>query len=127
MTLIDTSSWIEALRRDGRADARDRVRKLLIEGQAVWCDLVSLELWNGARGDYERGRLAALEKEIGCLATTDAVWALARTLAKKARKTGKTVPSSDLVISACGFHYQVEIEHCDQHFDTILQLHLSSE
>jgi predicted nucleic acid-binding protein len=127
MTLIDTSSWIEALRRDGRPDVRDRVRKLLVEGQAVWCDLVSLELWNGAHGEYERGRLAALEKEIGSLATTEAVWALARTLAKKARKTGKTVPASDLVISACGFHYQVEIEHCDHHFDIISRIHLSPE
>lgn len=126
MTLIDTSSWIEALRRDGRADVRDRVRKLLVEGQAVWCDLVSLELWNGARGDYEKERLTALEKEIDCLTTTDKVWDLARTLARKARKAGKKVPASDLLISACGLYHQVEIEYCDQHFDLIIEIHRSS-
>ena len=125
MTLIDTSSWIEALRRDGQTDVRDRVRKLLVEGQAVWCDLVSLELWNGARGEYEKGQLAELEKEIHCLPTTAEVWDLARSLAKRSRGAGKTIPTSDLVISACGLHHRVEIEHCDQHFDLIIEIHRS--
>ena len=126
MMLIDTSSWIEALRRDGREDVRHRVRKLLIEGEAAWCDLVSLELWNGARGDYEKGKLAELEKEIKSLTTSDQVWELARTLAKKIRKAGKPVPASDLLISACGLHHHVKIEHCDLHFDTIRRIHHTS-
>ena len=50
LTLIDTSSWIEALRRSGRAEVRERVARLMSEGRAAWCDLVALELWNGARG-----------------------------------------------------------------------------
>ena len=125
MILIDTSSWIEALRRDGRADVRNRVRKLLVEGEAVWCDLVSLELWNGARGEYEKGQLAELEKEIQCLPTTAEVWDLARSLAQKSRSAGKTVPASDLVISACGLYHRVKIEHCDQHFDLIIEVHRS--
>lgn len=73
MTLVDTSSWIEALRPDGNSGVRQRVRRLLIEGQAVWCDLVSLELWNGARGEYEKKKLTELEKEIPCLPTTNEV------------------------------------------------------
>ena len=126
MTLVDTSSWVEALRSDGSSDVRQRVRQLLIEGQAAWCDLVSLELWNGARGEYEKKKLAELEKEIPCLSTTDGVWRLARELAKKSRDAGKTAPAADLVISACGLFHKVEIEHCDQHLDFILQLHKSS-
>jgi predicted nucleic acid-binding protein len=121
VTLVDTSSWIEALRSDGSPEVRQRVRRLLIEGQAAWCDLVSLELWNGARGDYEKKKLSELEKEITCLQTTDEVWRLARELAKKSRDAGKTLPAADLVISACGLFHKVEIEHCDQHFDFILK------
>ena len=30
VTLVDTSSWIESLRRQGSVDIRERVRKLLI-------------------------------------------------------------------------------------------------
>ena len=123
MTLVDTSSWIEALRPDGNPGVRQRVRRLMIEGQALWCDLVLLELWNGARGEYEKKKLAELEKEISCLPTTDEVWGLARVLARKSREAGKTIPATDLVISACGLFHKVEIEHCDQHLDFISQLH----
>jgi predicted nucleic acid-binding protein len=87
--------------------------------------MVSLELWNGARGEYEKQKLAELEKEIPCLPTTDEVWRLARVLARKSRDAGKTIPAADLVISACGFFHKVEIEHCDQHFPFILQAHKS--
>jgi predicted nucleic acid-binding protein len=126
VTLVDTSSWIEALRFDGRSEVRQRVLRLLIEGQAAWCDLVSLELWNGARGGYEKKKLAELEKEIILLPTTDKVWRLARELARKSREAGKTLPASDLVISACGLFHKVEIEHCDQHFDFLLKLRESA-
>jgi predicted nucleic acid-binding protein len=120
--LIDTSSWIEALRSDGNQAIRERVSRLLIKGQAAWCDLVSLELWNGARGEYEKKKLTELEREIFCLPATDEVWGFARELARRSRKTGKTFPASDLLISACGFVHKVEIEHCDQHFDFIRKL-----
>jgi predicted nucleic acid-binding protein len=120
--LVDTSSWIEALRSDGNPAVRQRVRQLIIEGQAAWCDLVCLELWNGARGEYEKRKLAELEKEILCLNTTDEVWAFSRELARRSRKAGKTFPASDLLISACGLVHRVEIEHCDQHFDLIKKL-----
>jgi len=72
---VDTSSWIEALRINGRENIREQVRLLLIDGLAAWCDMVAVELWNGARGDYEKRKLAELEKEIICLPTTDEVWA----------------------------------------------------
>ena len=64
LTLIDTSSWIEALRRSGRAEIRERVGRLTSEGRAAWCDLVALELWNGARGEYEREQLQKLGQEL---------------------------------------------------------------
>jgi hypothetical protein len=43
---VDTSSWIEALRLNGRENIRERVKLLLIDGLAAWCDMVAVELWN---------------------------------------------------------------------------------
>jgi len=120
IVLVDTSSWIEALGSSGRLDIRERVRDLLLNAQACWCDMVAVELWNGARGDYEKKRLMELEKQITCLPTTVEVWQLARSLAQKCRKAGHTVPSADLVIAACGLSHNVSIEHCDEHFDLIM-------
>jgi predicted nucleic acid-binding protein len=119
--LIDTSSWIEALRHDGRPDVRERVVRLMIDGSAGWCDMVAVELWNGARGIYEKQQLMKLEKEIVCLQTTQEVWHEARKLARKCREAGYTAPSADLVITACAFFHETEIEHCDAHIEFILK------
>jgi predicted nucleic acid-binding protein len=118
--LIDTSSWIEALRKSGRLEVRERVKKLLLDGRAAWCDMVAVELWNGARGDYEKKKLVELEKHLPCLPAAADVWQLARSLAQRCREGGHTVPSADLVIVACGLSHHVSIEHCDEHFDVII-------
>ena len=119
MTLIDTSSWVEALRKDGNEDVRERVRKIMTSGKAACCDMVLLELWNGARGEYEKKKLMKLENEIRCVPTTEEVWKLARELARKCRTAGYTLPSSDIVIAACAKFHQMRIEQCDQHFRQI--------
>ncbi|MBI5195447.1 MAG: PIN domain-containing protein [Nitrospirae bacterium] len=121
VVLIDTSSWIEALRSAGRSDVRNRVMSFMIQGRAAWCDIVTVELWNGARGVYEKQRLKELDKEIVCLQTTQEVWQTARQLAQKCRTAGQTVPVVDLVITACALFYGVAIEHCDEHIDFILK------
>jgi len=120
--LIDSSSWVEALRADGRAEVRVRVAALLEAGCAAWCDLVALELWNGARGSYERKKLRELEESLILLETTAAVWRGARELADRCRKAGRTVPATDLLIAACALAHGAEIEHCDAHLDEVLAL-----
>ncbi len=120
IVLIDTSSWIEALRVTGKREVRERVMNLMVEGRAAWCDMVAIELWNGARGDYERQRLSELDKEITCLQITLEVWQKARVLAQQCRLSGQTVPSADLVIAACALSHHADIEHQDDHMDFIL-------
>ena len=62
-TLIDTSSWIEAFRTSGDPIVRQRVENLMLEGKAAWCEMIALELWNGAKGDAERKMLSELERK----------------------------------------------------------------
>lgn len=95
----------------------------MLDGSAAWCDMISVELWNGARGDYEKQTLLELEKEIICLPTTRDVWILARKLAKKCRQAGKTVPSVDLVVTACALFHYADIESCDAHIGLILSIY----
>lgn len=89
--------------------------------------MVALELWNGARGDYEKQRLKDLEKEILLLQTTSDVWRTAKALAQKCRQAGQTVPTSDLLISACALTHNASIEHCDEHIDFILKVNFSEK
>jgi len=122
MRLVDTSAWIHSLRPGGNSDVVSRVRSLLETGEAAWCPMVRLELWNGARGEHEKRVLKDMEQTLTELDMSRAVWADACKLARRARRRGKTAPATDILIVACAAHYGVEIEHDDEHFDTLKAL-----
>lgn len=122
MKLVDTSSWIHALRHNGDAERRRRVQELLRSGEAAWCDMVRVELWHGVRGPAERKMIEALEPDIILLPTTEDVWSKAMELARRNRANGLTVPAGDLVVAACAWAYRVEIEHHDAHLTALMAL-----
>lgn len=116
MILIDTSSWIHMLRPNGDPAVRGRVEAALTAGQACWCPLVQLELWNGARGEREQGVLREFASALPELSIDEAVWREAYDLAKRARARGITVPAADLVIAACARHHGAALETADTDF-----------
>jgi predicted nucleic acid-binding protein len=121
MTLVDTSSWIEFLRgRDSAAG--QRVKALLARGDAAWCDMTQVELWNGAQGQVERKALAELQEELRLYPVNETVWASAKLLARRCREKGVTAATADLIIAACAARHHLPLEHCDRHFDNILPL-----
>src|ERR1700690_1711402 len=101
MVLVDSSSWVESLRRAGRAEVRDRVQALLAAGEAAWCNMIRLELWNGAKGTLEKRILREFDRVVACLPIDDLVWNLSIELAQRARAAGLSVPADDLIIAAC--------------------------
>ena len=117
--LVDTSAWIDALRGDGDREIRDAVKELTADGEAVLCDIVRLELWNGTSGVAEARMLRDLERELECVPTTAAVWAAARDLARACRARGVTVPATDLLVAACADAHGLGLLHHDAHFDLI--------
>jgi predicted nucleic acid-binding protein len=121
MTLVDASSWIEFLRGRDSEPSR-RVKGLLTDGLAAWCDLTTVELWNGAQGHTEKRALRELEAELRLYPIHEPVWAKARLLARRCREKGITVTSADIVIGACAAHHGLRLEHCDGHFDKVLPI-----
>jgi predicted nucleic acid-binding protein len=121
VTLVDSSSWIDFLRGLQTQPAL-RVQHLLANGQAAWCDLIAVELWNGVRVGNERKALDELEIEITAFPLDADVWKLARKLAFRCRQSGITAPSNDIVIAACAVNHDLELEHCDSHFEKILPI-----
>jgi predicted nucleic acid-binding protein len=122
MKLIDTSSWIDAMRRDGDPEIKARVVALVRAGTAAWCDMVRLELWNGLRGAAERKQMEGLEADVINLATSEAVWTKARLLTQRARAKGVTAPATDLLIAACAWEHGVELENDDVHLTALTSL-----
>jgi predicted nucleic acid-binding protein len=117
--LVDTSAWIDALRQDGDREIASIVKELAADGQAVLCDIVRLELWNGAGGEAETKLLRGLERDLECVATTDEVWARARSLARLCSARGLSVPATDLLVAACAEEHDLALVHHDGHFEQI--------
>ncbi len=119
MVLLDTSAIIHFLRPNGDPKVRDRVIALLHSGEARWCALVRLELWNGAGGERERKAIREFERFVPELDISANVWALAMDLARRCRVAGVSVPASDLLIAACARHHGAAVEHADSDFELI--------
>jgi len=122
VVLLDTSCWVHALRRRPDPRVRDRVTELLAAGEAAWCDVVRLELWNGVASDVERRWLSEMARVLPSIPITPEVWEFAIELAGRARSRGLTIPATDLLIFSCGRCNSVPIEHRDSHFDSLATL-----
>ena len=122
MKLVDTGCWIHAFRRKGDATVRARLSTLVKNGEAAWCMPVRLELWAGIGNDYERRILREFEQAIPDYPITNEVWQKACKLADLGRKEGMRFPVTDLLIAACAWHHDLELEHADHHFEELARL-----
>jgi len=120
--LIDTSAWVEAMRRQGDEETRNAVHAALTTGRARFCDVVRLELWNGMGDARERKWLSELEQALETVPTDTAVWTEATRLAQESRRLGFTVPATDLLVEACSRVHKLEILHRDSHFDRLASI-----
>jgi predicted nucleic acid-binding protein len=101
---------------------RARVERALQGGQACWCPIVRLELWNGAGGEREKKALRDFERLLPELGIDDDVWRGAYELARQARSGGMLIPATDLLIAACAKRHDADLEHSDSDFDQLGKL-----
>ena len=116
MVLVDSSIWIESLRREGRLEVKLGLEGLLEEYEAAWCGPVKLEVLGGARvQDREK-----LEWHFSCIPyfpMADAAWESAKNLAWRLRDKGCIAPWNDILIAALSLKADCRIYALDKHFD----------
>jgi predicted nucleic acid-binding protein len=120
MVLVDSSVWIEALRREGRLDVKLALESLLEEYEATWCGPVKLEVLGGARQQDRK----ALEEQFSCIPyypMTDALWDLAKNIAWRLRDKGCIVPWNDILIAALSVKAECRIYSVDKHFNLMYE------
>jgi predicted nucleic acid-binding protein len=116
MVLVDSSIWIEALRRDGRLDVKLALENLLEEYEAAWCGPVKLEVLGGARAQDH----AKLEAHFDCIPyfpMKDEAWDSAKNLAWRLHDKGCTAPWNDILIAALSLKADCRIYAIDKHFE----------
>jgi predicted nucleic acid-binding protein len=120
MVFVDSSVWIEALRRDGRIDVKLALESLLEEYEAAWCGPVKLEVLGGARAQ-DRQKLEAHFSCIPYFPMTDAAWDSAKSLAWRLRDNGCTAPWNDILIASLSRQAECRIYAVDKHFNLMHQ------
>jgi predicted nucleic acid-binding protein len=118
MVLVDSSAWIEALRRKGDLRVKLAIEGLLDAYEAQWCTPIRLEVLGGARKE-ERTRLGHWFSVIPYRPVHEEDWERAIALAWRLRDSGLTVPWLDVLIAAVALHDQVRVYAVDTHFREI--------
>jgi len=117
--LIDTSLWIEALRRSGSPAARRTVAQAVEPGMALVNGLIRAELLKGAKDEPEFRRLELLLEATTSLPLDERTWTRAARLGFDLRRAGVSVPTVDLAIAAGALEAGVPLLHMDAHFELI--------
>jgi predicted nucleic acid-binding protein len=118
MVLVDSSAWIESLRRHGDMRVKLAVEGLLEAYEAQWCSPVRLEVLGGARLE-ERALLAKRFSVIPYRTCREDDWERAVVLAWKLRTKGLTVPWLDVLIASIAIHDGTRLYAVDAHFQEI--------
>jgi len=116
MILIDTSAWIELLRKHGDAEVKACVARYLSIEEAAFTCPIRFELLSGAK-DAER---ASVEEALSFghhVPFTEAHWAKAAEVERSLRARGVTVPRDDVFVAAVAMESRVAILCKDGHFD----------
>ncbi|HKB91593.1 MAG TPA: PIN domain-containing protein [Opitutaceae bacterium] len=120
MVLIDSSVWIEALRRSGSLEVKVSLEALLEAFEATLCSPIKLEVLGGARVQ-ERKALAEYFDILPYDPMPESTWQEAIELSWKLRDAGVTVPWNDLLIACRAIALKTRLYSCDKHFEVIAQ------
>ena len=115
MVIIDSSVWIEALRREGDLFAKCAVESLLDEYEATLCAPVRLEVLGGAR-QTDRKTLDEYFSVLPFLKVRDEDWIEATRNAWRLADSGIRVPWFDLLIATIGIRTGCRVYSIDKHF-----------
>lgn len=121
MVLVDSSVWIEALRRRGRLEVKVGLEGLLEAYEAQWCTPVRLEVLGGARRE-ERRLLGRYFSVIPYRRCDESDWDRAIVLAWRLRDQGLTIPWLDVLVSALALHDGTRLYAVDAHFKEVERL-----
>ena len=119
MVIIDSSVWIQVLRKKFHPQMKELVGDLLDQEEVGINGLVMLEILGGCRSDAERLRLEELLSSLVYCEAEKSLWEEAAALAMSLRRKGVSVPNTDIFIAATAMRHEAVLVHADSHFDII--------
>jgi len=120
LVFIDTSAWIEYLKRTAHPVTKE-IELALSLNTAATCQLVLAELIQGARSEKETALIIDLASVAKILKEGESTWQQAGFLANKLRKQGKTLSLIDCYLAILAKENKAVILTLDKHFSIIAE------
>ena len=121
--LPDTCAWIDYFR-PGENVLGPLVKRAIASDPVYACGPVLYELLQGVRSEKEQVSLTSALGALPYLEMTEALWIKAGQLSTTLRKTGKTVPLSDILIATLAIEHSLSVMTVDEHFRLISGVHI---
>ena len=116
MKLVDSSAWVEFLRRRGDPAVKQIVARLLQADQAAYSCPIRFELLSGVKEDEEDDLERALALSHHLPFGHDD-WREAALMERRLRARGVTVPRNDLFVAIVAIRTDLAVVCRDAHFD----------
>lgn len=120
LAFIDTSAWIEYLRKTSHPITK-QTESALILNTAATSQLVLAELIQGAKSEKETALIINLALVTKILKDTESTWQQAGFLANKLKKQGKTLSLIDCYLAVLAKENKATILTLDKHFSIIAE------
>ncbi|TAN62343.1 PIN domain-containing protein [bacterium] len=120
VVFIDTSAWIEYLKKTSHAITKE-VESALAINTASTCWVVLAELLQGARSEKEIELIKDLPSVVKILKETESTWKDAGILSNKLRKQGKNIHLIDCYLVVLAKQNNARILSLDKHFPAITE------
>jgi predicted nucleic acid-binding protein len=121
MKLVDSSAWVEFLRRKGDVAVKQEVARLIEAGLAAYTCPIRFELLSGVKKQEEADLEEAFRFSRHVRFETED-WPGAALLERQLRREGITIPRNDLFVATVAIRTGLAIVCRDVHFDRICQV-----
>src|SRR3989339_1904354 len=118
LVLVDTSAWVEYLKKTSHPVTKE-IESALLFNVAAACQLVLAELIQGVRSEKETELILDLASVVKILNESGSTWQQAGFLANKLRKQGKTISLIDCYLAVLAKESKAVILTLDKHFAII--------
>jgi predicted nucleic acid-binding protein len=118
MRLVDSSAWIEFLRRKGDPSVKQKVARLIEADLAAYTCPVRFELLSGVKRE-EEGDLEEAFRFSHHVPFETQDWEGAALLERDLRSKGLTVPRNDLFVATVAVRAGLPVACRDAHFDAL--------
>lgn len=120
--LVDTIIWIEFFR--ARSKIADRL-EILLKENAVWtCGVVMFEVLQGMKSEDEKNEILNNLTSLPYAEMTKKSWQRSAELSIVLKKSGVTLPLSDIFIATIAIENDLSIYTIDNHFTQVPDLKL---